>query len=113
MACGGLQNIEDLEERKAFDEEVRRRRGCDKPPKMPHRLRCGADEVVLNECPSKALQEVAEAFEVHAWAERGRLQYLYPPEELPVILGEALNIIETELMKREHWAYEKASRRKE
>jgi hypothetical protein len=109
-----LSNVEDPEVRAEMDTEVRRRRGCDTAPKLPHRLRCGKDEVVVNECPSKMLAEVADAFEVHSWAERGRLQYLYPPDELPVILGEALNIIETELMRREGWAHEKAmSRRKE
>jgi hypothetical protein len=95
-----------------MDAEVRRRRGCDGPPKMPHRLRCGKDEVTLNECPSIMLSEVADAFEVHSWAERGRLQYLYPPEELPVILGEALNVIETELMRRESWAHERAMQKR-
>lgn len=95
-----------------MDEEVRRRRGCDRPPKMPHRLRCGDDEIVVNECPSKMLGEVGEAFEVHAWAERGRLQYLYPPEELPAILGEALNIIETELLRREKWSHERSMKKR-
>lgn len=110
-ACGGLQNITDPEERAEADARVRARRGCDGPPKYPLELRMGNEALTLNECPSRSLSEVTEAFEVHGWAERGRLQYLYPFDELPAILGEALNVIEAELMAREKYAHEKAMRR--
>lgn len=68
----------------------------------------GNEELVLNECPSKCVSGVAEFFHIHTWAERGRLQYLYPHEELPVIVGEALDTIESEQAHKEAWSFEKA-----
>jgi hypothetical protein len=92
-----------------MNEEVQRRRGCVAPPKYPHQLTMGDQILEVNECPSKMVTDVVEAFGVHAWAERGRLQYLYPPDELPVILGEALDVIEAEMQRREAHIHKKAA----
>lgn len=73
----------------------------------------GEEEIVFEGCPTKTIAKVSEFFHIHAWAERGRLQYLYPHEELPAIVGEALDTIESEQAAREAWSFKKARGGKE
>lgn len=68
----------------------------------------GDKEEVFNTCPSRLISEVSEFFHIHAWAERGRLQYMYPFDELPAIVGEALDVIENEQAARESYSFNKA-----
>lgn len=89
-ACGGAQ---------ASDSYVRRLKGCDKPleGRKAHVIRRGnLEPLVTKSCPRKQIKEVSQYFNVYNWANKGLLQYQYPPGQLPAKYAEALDLIDYE-----------------
>lgn len=77
--------------------------GCDRPLDFipgdgdkPHRLRLADEEVVTYTCPRKLTTSVQEYMRAHAWAGNNRLNYMYPPGELPAKMVQAFDVIDIE-----------------
>lgn len=54
----------------------------------------------MKTCPRKSIREVQDLLRVHTWAEKGRLEYLYPVDALPAYMGEAIEFIDNELARK-------------
>lgn len=51
----------------------------------------------MNTCPRKAVQGAGPYFSVYNWAQKGLLEYQYPPDALPARFAEAIEVIDQEL----------------
>jgi len=79
---------------------VRRVLGCDGP--LPngrqHIIKRGSLEPIqMNTCPRKAIQGAGQYFSVYNWAQKGLLEYQYPPDAFPARFAEAIEVIDQEL----------------
>ncbi len=91
---------------------MRKRLGCDPTAKKTHSLPVGNNEFIeIEGCPRQCTREALEFLRVYNWAENGRLEFLYPKDGMPARIGEALDLIEYQVDRKNHEAIEKAKRK--
>lgn len=94
---------------------MRRVLGCDSdlPDNRQHVIKRGhLAPITLKRCPRKTIQPCSPFFRVYSWANKGLLEYQYPPDQLPARYAEAIEVIEAELDAKSSFLMEAAKERK-
>lgn len=82
--------------------------GCDTPAKKAHDLYVDGERLVTHTCPRKLMAPASPFIKAFNWAEKGRLGHMYPEGELPAFVGEAIDLIGSEMHKIQEAEMEKA-----
>lgn len=64
-----------------------------------HQFYIGQEMVETRECPRKMMAPAVQFIRAYNWAEKGRLDHLYRPGEMPAFVGEAIDLIAKEMYK--------------
>lgn len=84
--------------------------GCDSPAKKAHDLLIDGERLVTYTCPRRLMAPAGPFIKAFNWAEKGRLGHLYPAGEMPAFVGEAIDLIGSEMHKIQEAEMEKARR---
>jgi len=72
------------------------------------------DEVIEVEgCPRQCIQEAYEYMRVYNWAENRRLTFLYAPNAMPAKIGDALDVIESLVDRKQRMALRRTQKKQE
>ena len=85
--------------------------GCDTPAKRAHELYVDGERIVTHSCPRKMMAPASAFIKAFNWAEKGRLGHLYPVGEMPAFVGEAIDLIGSEMHKIQTNEMEEAQRK--
>mgnify|MGYP000882923579 CR=1 FL=1 len=72
----------------------------------------GNEFIEIEGCPRKYTMQANEFLRVYNWAENGRLSFLYPAQGMPARIGEALDLIEYQVDRKNKAALDKAKRKR-
>lgn len=109
-ACGGQAAQKD----KKFDQHIRKKLGCgrsDKTHEFP--ILGGQETLQIKGCPHEAMGHGDMNLYKRAanWAENGRLNYLFDPEEMPDKVASALDLFEVESERKRSYLLQQASKK--